>query len=177
MNSSWHGPDELDYSLAGCQGIVTRLRALPGAWYGRLRTQAPGGLPLTFWGTARDMDDAGLATLDLEGSEGGPLLSMLIVPAQRRHLVRGDLAFEFVSYLRFLEGQVGAGAEMAIHDHIEQHLSGADRLKTLVFSVESRFVEDETRIALCEQADRLAVSLIASMAERDAVRIQTASKA
>lgn len=171
---SWHGPDELEFSRAGCQGLIAKLRALSGSWYGRLHGQTPDGVPLAFWATTRDLDDAGLATLDLEGSRGGPLLSMLIVPVERRPLVRADLAFEFVSYLRFLEGRESVGSELALHDYVEHMLATADRDRTLVFSVESRFVVDETRIPLCEQADRLAASLIACMAERDAGRIQAA---
>jgi hypothetical protein len=170
VTSSWHGPDELDAGLVGRQALVPMLRDFAGAWFGRLRAQTPGGLEVVFWATARDLEDCGVATLDLEGLRGGPLQSMLIAPPQRRRRARADLAFEFVAFLRFLQGPESAGTELAIHEYLEQALATADASRTLVFSVESRPVEEETRIALCEQADRLALSMIASMAERDSVR-------
>lgn len=175
--SAWYGPDEFEYSLSGCQTILSKLRALPGSWYGRLRSPLPGGLPVSFWVTARDLEDAGLVTLDMEGLHGGPLQSMLIVPAQRRCRVRSELAFEFVSFLRFLEGPASAGDELAIQDYMERVITGGDKSKTLVFSVESRFVPDDARLALLEQSDRLASSMIAWLAERDTHHIDTAGAA
>jgi hypothetical protein len=63
---------------------------------------------------------------------------------------------------------------MAIHDYVERILSEADTGTTLVFSVESRFALAETRIAMCEQSERLVSSMVAWLAERDASRIETA---
>jgi hypothetical protein len=172
--ASWHGPDELHYSVAGCRGLISKLRQAAGTWYGPMRTQVPGGPAFSLWATTRDLDDAGLATLDMEGSSGGPLQTILIVPAQRRGRLRVDLAFEFVSYLRFLEGRETTGSEMAIHDYIERVLQQSSPDKTLVFSVESRMALDDTRIALCEATDRLVSCLVAWLAERDASHIGNA---
>jgi hypothetical protein len=174
-SASWHGPDELQYSVSGCRGLASKLREAGGTWYGLMRTQVPRGPSLSLWATARDMDDAGLATLDMDGSTGGPLQTTLIVPAQRRDRVRADLPFEFVSYLRFLEGPVTTGSEMAIHDYIERTLQQSGHDRTLVFSVESRLALDETRIALCEATDRLVSCMVAWMAERDSSRMDAAA--
>jgi hypothetical protein len=176
-SACWHGPDELHCSVAGCRGLVSKLRAAAGTWYGPLRTQVPGGPALTLWAATRDLDDAGLATLDMEGSSGGPLQTILIVPAQRRSRLRPDLAFEFVAYLRFLEGRETTGSEMAIHDHIERTLQQSSPDKTLVFSVESRMALEETRIALSEATDRLVSCLLAWLTERDGSAIGAAFSA
>ncbi len=168
--ASWHGPDELHHSLTGCRAILSKLRAAGGTWYGPLKTQLPGEPALSVWASTRDLEDAGLATLDLEGSSGGPLQTILIVPSQRRGHLRADLAFEFVSHLRFLEGRESTGSEMAIHDYVESALRQSDPSKTLVFSVESRFVLAETRIALCEVTDRLVSGMVAWLTERDSAR-------
>lgn len=172
--SSWHGPDPVRYSLAGCHTLLSRLREHEGSWCGRLRGQVPGGPPLTFRASTRDLDDAGLATLDMDGSSGGPLQTILIVPSQRRSRMRADLAFEFVSFLRFLEGPESSGAESAWHDYMERTLAQSDPASALVFAVEGRSAIEDTRIALCEQADRLVGCMVAWMAERDAARFDTA---
>ena len=165
--AAWHGPHELDCRLEGCRGILSKMRELPGSWHGTMRTRVAAGPELAFRASMFDLGDAGLAVLDLEGSAGGPLLSSLVVPEQRRARVRPELAFEYVSYLRFLEGQEGAGSEVAMHDYIERALQETDFRKSLVFTVESRFIEPETHIAICEQSARLSGCLLAWMSEKD----------
>jgi hypothetical protein len=165
--AAWHGPHEFDCRPEGCRGILSKLRELPGSWYGRMRTRVAGGPELSFRACMYDLGDAGLAVLDLEGSAGGPLLNSLVVPEQRRERVRPELAFEYVSYLRFLEGPSGAGSELAMHDYIERALRESDRQKSLVFAVESRFIEPETHIAICEQSARLSTCLLAWLSEKD----------
>jgi hypothetical protein len=165
---SWHGPDELAYNVAPCRRILNQLRALPGSWYGRLRSQRWSGLMLSFCASIHDLGDAGLAVIDMDGSPGGPLQIILAVPVQRLPKVRADLAFEFVSFVRFLEGQETAGSELAIHDYIQRVVSEVSEPKTLVFSIESRHVVPEYHIVLSEQAEKLAICMIAWMGEKDA---------
>jgi len=164
----WHGPDELTYGLSGSRHILRKLRQLPGSWYGRLRAQIAGQLPLTFCASIHDLGDAGLAVLDLEGSPHGPLEVTLVIPAQRRARIRKDFAFEFVSFLRFLEGSESSGSELAVHDYIHQVLTETGEATTLVFSIETQFVEREVQILISQQVERLAMSMIAWMAEKDA---------
>jgi hypothetical protein len=164
---SWHGPDELAYNLAPCRGILNRLRKLSGSWYGRLRSHQRHELMLNFCASIHDLGDAGLAVIDMEGSPGGPLQIILVVPAQRLPRVRPDLAFEFVSFVRFLEGPETVGSELAIHDYIQNVLARVAEPKTLVFSLESRYVLPEYHIVLSEQAEKLAMSMIAWTAEKD----------
>jgi hypothetical protein len=47
-------------------------------------------------------------------------------------------------------------------------LSEADSATTLVFSIETRFLESEVQILIAEQVERLALSMIAWMTEKDA---------
>lgn len=166
---AWHGPTELTFTLRGCGRILSQLRELPGSWYGKLRTEAPEEPPLGFHVSIHDLWDAGLALLDIEGSPGGPLEVILAIPAQRRARIRPDLAFEFVAFLGFLKGLENPGSEMAIHDYIQRVLGEADEPSTLVFSIETRFVVPESRMLISEQAEKLAMSMIAWMAEKDAL--------
>ena len=164
----WHGPDELAYTLSGSREILRKLRPLASSWHGRLHAQMPGQLSLDFCTSIYDLGDAGLATIDLEGSPGGPLEVTLVVPAHRRARVRKDFAFEFAAFLRFLEGPKSSGSELAIHDYIHRVLSETGAGTTLVFSIETSFLEREVQILIAEQVERLAISMIAWMAEKDA---------
>jgi len=164
----WHGPDELAYALSSSREILRKLRPLASSWHGRLHTQLPGRLSIDFYASIHDLGDAGLAIIDLEGSPGGPLEVTLVVPAHRRARVRKDFAFEFAAFLRFLEGPVSSGSELAIHDYIHRVLSETGSATTLVFSIETRFLEREVQILIAEQVERLAISMIAWMNEKDA---------
>ena len=165
---AWHGPTELTFTLRGCGRILSQLRELPGSWYGKLRTEEPEEPPLGFHVSIHDLSDAGLALLDIEGSPGGPLEVILAIPAQRRTRIRPELAFEFVAFLGFLKGLENPGSEMAIHDYVQRVLGEAGEPRDLVFSIETRFFVPESRMLISEQAARLAMSMIAWMAEKDA---------
>jgi len=164
----WHGPDELAYALSGSRAILRKLRPLASGWHGRLHARMPGQLPLDFCVSVHDLGDAGLAMIDLEGSPGGPLEITLVVPAHRRARVRKDFAFEFAAFLRFLEGSESSGSELAVHDYIHRLLSETDAATTLVFSIETCFVEREAQILIAEQVERLAIGMVAWMTEKDA---------
>jgi len=156
--------------VAPCRGILNQLRKLPGSWYGRLHSHRRHELMLNFCASIHDLGDAGLAVIDMDGSPGGPLQIILVVPAQRLPRVRPDRAFEFVPFVRFLEGPETVGSELAIHDYIQNVLARVAEPKTLVFSLESRHVLPEYHIVLSEQAERLAMSMIAWTAEKDEVQ-------
>ncbi len=165
---AWHGPDELTFTLEGCKRLLQGMRDAPGSWYGMARFQEPGEVPVSFCLSAHDLHDSGLAVIDIEGSPGGPLHFVLVVPAQRRSRLRPDFAFEFVSFLRFLEGQPGAGSELALHDYIQSLLDWPGDTGTLIFSIGSHAAPAEAHRLILEQAQRLAMSMIAWMAEKDA---------
>jgi len=164
----WHGPDELAYALNGSREILRKLRPLASSWHGRLHGRMADQLSLNFCASIHDLGDAGLAIIDLEGSPGGPLEVTLVVPAHRRARVRKDFAFEFAAFLRFLEGPESSGSELAIHDYIHRVLGETAAATTLVFSIETRFVESDVQILIAEQVERLAIGMIAWMTEKDA---------
>jgi len=163
----WHGPDELTFALDGSREILRRLRLLASSWHGKLHAQMPGELSLDFCASIYDLSDAGLAILDLEGSPGGPLEITIVIPAHRRAGVRKDFAFEIAAFLRFLEGPESSGAELAIHDYIHRVLGETDPGTTLVFSIETCFIERELQILIAEQVERLAISMLIWMTEKD----------
>ncbi len=168
-SQSWHGPDEISFSAAGTARILNQLRELHGSWHGKLRTQGPDVPALTLCAQIYDLGDVGLATVDMEGSPGGPIEIALVVPSARRGRLRPELAFEFASFLRFLEGPQSQGAEMAIHDHIERAIKESDPASTLVISVDTRSVAPEAHILIAATAEKLTMTLIAWMAEKDFV--------
>jgi hypothetical protein len=164
----WHGPDELAYTLSGSREILRKLRPLASSWHGRLHARMPGQLSLNLWASIHDLGDTGLAVIDLEGSPGGPLEVTLVVPTHRRARVRKDFAFEFAAFLRFLEGPESSGSELAIHDYIQRALRETAAATTLVFSIETRYLEREVQILIAQQVERLAISMIAWITEKDA---------
>ena len=165
----WHGPTELAFSLAECRHIVRKLRNTPGAWYGRLREQEPGELPLVFCAWLHDLGDAGIGVVDLEGSPGGPLEVIAVIPGARIKKLRPEFAFEFVAFLRFLEGPESLGSELALHDYIEKILSTARGSKTIVFSIERRFGGQEIHVAMSRHVGKLIMSMIAWIDEKDSL--------
>ncbi|SPE34125.1 hypothetical protein SBA6_330020 [Candidatus Sulfopaludibacter sp. SbA6] len=165
--SAWYGPDELAFRPDGCRHLVRRLLELPGSWHGMLRSKVPGEPRLALRASFHDLADAGLGTIDLDGSPGGPLQIVLVVPASRRTRIRPELAFEFASFLRFLDGPEATGTELAIHDHIQRVLEQAAGAATLVFSIETRGILPEVRVHLSQQAEKLIMAMIACMAKKD----------
>ena len=173
-SSAWHGPDELAFSLSGCRNLLNKLRQAPGSWYGHAKATGEDGLPVPFAISVHDIGDAGLGAIDLEDSEGGPIEVVLVVPPQRRSRRREELAFEFVSYLRFLEGPVSSGRELALHEYLEHTLAAAGTDVTLVFSIETRPVATEVLYLLSEQVEHLSMAMIAWMAEKDRLEEEVA---
>ncbi len=124
---AWHGPTLLQFSTRQCAKLIDQLRRSAGCWYGKLHADLPGEPRLTFCACVHDPGDAGLGMLDLEGTEGGPLQFILVAPARRRYKLRADMAFEFVSFIRFLAGPDSVGDELALHDYVEMALERDER--------------------------------------------------
>jgi hypothetical protein len=161
----WHAPAAVEHSLRGCRPIARRMQQTTGSWYGKLVADIPGEPRLTFCACFHDLGDAGLGVVDLEGTEHGPLHYVLVVPGERRAHARPEFAFEFVSFLRFLEGRHSRGSEMALHDYIDQILR-TPGCETIVFSVESRPLLPEMQLLVSQQAERLSMAIIAALDDR-----------
>ncbi len=92
---------------------------------------------------------------------------VLVVPACRRAKVRPELAFEFVSFVRFLEGPDAPGTELAIHDYIQQVLEKPADGSTLVFSIEARPLLPELHMPIAQHAEHIAMSMIEWMSQKE----------
>ncbi len=140
---------------------------MPGSWYGKLSQRVPGEPPLCFCASIHDLGDAALGIIDLEGSPGGPLEVVAVIPSQRIRSVRPDFAFEFLTFLSFLERKENLGSESTIHDHIDQIVKQSDGSRTIVFSIETRFVEPEIHAVMSGHLGRLIMSMVAWMSDND----------
>ena len=169
-SQGWYGPEELEYSLRGWRRLLDKLRTLPGSWYGRLTDRSPGQPPLSFCASIHDLGDSALGIIDLEGSPGGPLEVVAVVPGQRVKKLRPEFAFEFLAFLKFLEGAQNLGSELIIHDHIERVLKETDESRTLVFSIETRFVQSELHSVISAHVGKLTMSMVAWMLENDSAK-------
>jgi hypothetical protein len=165
---AWSGPDEIAYSLKGSRRILDRLREGNGSWRGELRPQSAGLPALPLWAHIRDLGDVCLGTLDLEGNRGGLIEAVLVIPPERRPQLRAELAFEFTAFLRFLEGPVSHGSELAFHDGLERLLKEAASGATIVISVETRFTEPDEHLLIALACERLSMSMVAWVAEKRA---------
>jgi hypothetical protein len=84
--------------------------------------------------------------------------------------LRPEFAFEFLAFLRFLEGAENLGSELIIHDQIEGVLREADESRTRVFSIETRFVDPELHSILSGHLGKLIMSMVAWMLEKDSAK-------
>lgn len=170
-SQAWHGPNELKYTLQGSRRILQKLRNTPGSWYGKLSCSVPDEPPLNFHTIIHDLGDAGLAVIDMEDSPSGPLEVLAVIPKQRLARVRPDFAFEFLAYLRFLGGHSSFGSELTIHDCIQNTLE-TDKESSLIFSINIGVIVPEVDIVLSKHIERLSMSMLQWLSEKDAVREQ-----
>lgn len=160
----WHAPAVIGHTLKGCGAVARRMRQSSGSWYGRMLADVPGEPRLSFTACVHDLGDCGLGILDIEGSEGGPLLFVLVVPEQRRGKNRPELAFEFLSFVRFLQGPEYQQTELALLEYIETALHTASN-GHLVLSIESRPLDAEMQLLVSQQAERLAMAMVAKLVD------------
>ena len=168
---SWNGPNELEYTLQGARRILQKLRNAPGAWYGKLSCSVPDEPPLSFHTIIHDLGDAGLALIDMEDSTSGPMEVLAVIPNQRLARIRPDFAFEFLAFLRFLGGHASIGSELTIHDYIQNTLD-TDRESSLIFSINIGSIVPEVDIVLSRHIERLSMSMLQWLSEKDAGREQ-----
>ena len=167
-SQSWSGPDELGCALKGNRRILGRLREAGASWQGELRIHTAGFPAVTFRVQLRDLGDACLAALDMEGGGGGPSHAILVIPEARRGRLRPEMAFEFTAFLRFLSGPPGHGSDLAFHDGLERALREAEPGATIVISAETGVTSADERLLTAEACERLTMSMVAWAAGRDA---------
>jgi len=119
----------------------------PGNYHGRFTHHVPGGPSWPFHATIYSLRDSGLAIVDFDSS-AGPAAVLSVIPATWRASLRPEFAFEFVSFWHFSAGHRVPGADMAIHDYIENLLRAAEPHRSLAFSIESEPGDSEASVVL-----------------------------
>ena len=107
-----------------------------------------------------------LVKMDVLVAGGGPAGVVAVIPRNRRKLLRGDFAFELMTLISFLGAPVNSGAELAIHDYIEETLR-TEPPATHAFAVELAEVSSDTGIVLSAHFERLAAAMLDWMAGRE----------
>lgn len=163
---SWNGPIPLVAGRRAARLILARLTAARGVFQGKL-TCSVQGLPCIEFPTAvYDLRDTGLAIVHLDGSRGGPVGIVAVIPRSRRRLLRNDFAFELMTLISFLGSQINSGCELAIHDYIDEALR-TERSATQVFAVETAELSSDTGIVLSAHFEQLAAAMLDWMAFRE----------
>ena len=132
---SWHGPIPLVPTKSGSR-TTSKVRTAPGAFQGKLRCSVPGLPCIEFYTAIYDLRDTAVAIVHMDGSHGGPVGILAVIPHDRRKLMRDDFAFELMTLISFLGAPVNSGCELQINDYMEEALR-VEPLATQVFAVET----------------------------------------
>jgi len=162
---SWNGPIPLAPCKRGDR-LTAKVRAAQGSFQGKLQCSVPGLPCLEFYTSVYDLRDAGLAIVHLDGSHGGPVGIMAVIPRDRRRLLRNDFAFELMTLVSFLGAPIITGCELPINDYIEEALR-TEPSATQVFAVETAELESDTGIVLSAHFEHLAAAMLDWMANRE----------
>ena len=162
---SWNGPIPLSPCKRGDR-LTARVRAARGAFQGKLRCSVPGLPCLEFYTAVYDLGDAGLAIVHLDGSHGGPVGIVAVVPRDRRRHLRNDFAFELMTLVSFLGSPIISGCELQINDYIEGALR-TEPSATQVFAVETAELNSDISIVLSAHFEHMAAAMLDWLAKRD----------
>ncbi len=157
----WHGPTPVNGKGAASANLDPNTAFC--SWNSRRRL--PGEPDMTVHTIVRDIGDCGLATMDIDTCERGPAAVMAVLPQTRRASLRGEFAFEFTGFLRFLEGPVSTGAELEIHDSIVRILE-EEKENSVVFVMGMVPCASATSVVVSEQAEKLATSIVRWLEQR-----------
>jgi hypothetical protein len=163
---SWYGPIPLAPGRRGARLAMAGLRTARSAFHGKLRCSVPGLPCIEFYTAAYDLRDTGLAIVDLDGVDCGPVGIVAVIPRNRRRVLRNDFAFELMTLISFLGSPVNSGSELAIHDYIEETLR-TEPSATQIFSVETAEVSSDIGIVLSAHFENLAAAMLDWMATRE----------
>ena len=161
---SWNGPIPLTPCKHGDRGTA-KIRAARGTFQGKVRCSLPGLPCLEFYTSVYDLRDAGLAIVHLDGSHGGPVGIVVVVPRDRRRLLRDDFAFELMTLVSFLGSPIITGCELQINDYIEEVLR-TEPSASQVFAVETAELDSDISIVLSAHFENLAAAMLDWMAKR-----------
>jgi hypothetical protein len=156
---SWHGPISLALGRRAIHPTLTKMKTARGTFHGNLRCSVSGLPCIDFHTSVYDLKDTGLAIVHSEGSHGGPVGIVAVVPTSRRRLLRNDFAFELMTLISFLGAPINSGSELAIHDYI-QEVMRTDSSATQIFAVETAELISDTSIVLSAHFEQLALTML-----------------
>lgn len=145
--------------------VLRKLRKAPAAFQGSC--SAPGSPVCEFQTSAYDLTDAGLAIVHLDGSSGGPIGALTVLPAHRRPRLRDEFAFGFVAHLSFLDGLISQDSEPAIHEYVD-NLLRTDQSSTLVITVKTARDSSDIGIVLSTYLEKLSIAMLQWLCAKDA---------
>jgi hypothetical protein len=108
-----------------------------------------------------------LAIVHLDGSSGGPIGALTVLPAHRRPRLRDEFALACVAYLSFLDGLIRQDSEPAIHEYVDSLLR-TEQSSTLVITVETARDSSDIGIALSMYLEKLSIAMLQWLCAKDA---------
>ncbi|HEY1221217.1 MAG TPA: hypothetical protein VGF03_19905, partial [Bryobacteraceae bacterium] len=105
-----------------------------------------------------------MAIVHLDGSHGGPVGIVAVVPRDRRRHLRNDFAFELMTLVSFLGSPIISGCELQINDYIEGALR-TEPSATQVFAVETAELNSDISIVLSAHFEHMAAAMLDWMAK------------
>jgi len=166
----WHGPTPLTRAVGRNRTGAERIKIARNGFHGKLRCSIRGLPCLEFHTAVYDLMDIGVATVQLDGADGGPAGLIAVVPAARRERLRAEFAFEFVTLLSFFAGPSKTGSELAIHDYIDEVVR-TRAPGTQVFTVETAELDPDVGIVMSAHFERLAAAMVDWLATRDCMNV------
>jgi hypothetical protein len=164
--SHWHGPNELVLKQGLPYRFAEKLRGAGRLFCGKVQPGGFGHANSPFLVTIRDLGHAAIATIDLEDWDC-PLVGILaVVPPAKFAQLPPEFAFEFASLVQFFH-VLPPGSEGVLHDGLHAALEELDRGIPLVVSICPECLPAELEIPLSDLIERLAVTTLSWMAERD----------
>lgn len=158
--NAWHGPNEVSLARVRPGRLAKALRNSPGpSWYGPVSCSASGEQAGRFFAVIHRLADCAVAMVYCGESRTGPVELITVVPANRRHLLRPDFAFELVAFASFL-GAIGGGACLPISEGVTTALADALHSDSLVFSICSGRWPSDVDYVLSRCVERIAVAML-----------------
>jgi hypothetical protein len=163
---TWSGPTGLGPAGRTSKRLLNTLRTMPGnAWYGTLRCASAGEPSARFFVVVHDLKDCAVAMVYCGESKAGPAEVLAVIPAQLRHRLRPEFAFEFLAFASFL-GAVSESAAVSLHERITAAIGESAPEDSLVFSLCTGLWPSDRDAELSQCIENIARSVLPWLAER-----------
>ncbi|MCX6627409.1 MAG: hypothetical protein NTW28_07250, partial [Candidatus Solibacter sp.] len=138
---------------------------MPGSsWFGPLRCSSPGEPPARFFTVIHRLQDCAVAMVYCGDSKAGPAEVLAVIPAEVRHRLRPEFAFEFLAFASFL-GAVSESAAITVQDRITAAIEESSSADSLVFSLCTGLWPSDRDLALSQCLETIAMSLLPWLAD------------